>query len=537
MYVEVKNIEGLSLKPASHISALKNSSLHAYPLGFRAKFTAVLQDNLGRDFAPAQIPLEFILNRLDVLEFSSIDANSSLTIRPIKQGYAILRVCVRNLPHICDYLHLRGDYAILPSHPHIHVGSRVEFSLYLIEEHGEWGSGNEAVLKITPATGKGFVSGVGQTTVSHRISGLGETSMDVWVHQVDHISLGEVSHDVITNAVTASETAYTLSVQFFHSEGMGEFTALSTETGFIQQVNLSCHSYTSTGIAELDSTYPPFSITPKYNVESDEYSCVLTPSTDPQAQINWAKFEHFSVQLSMYVSVNQAGIYTFNSAHKSIQITPAFYVTEPYITLSPLNLKVSIDILANEKHVSHLKTHSEEQLISSHVHLSANKLVLSIALIKPDTQSFTTHVILNSSLTAQIATISVFYNNSLSILPISSQSAAKQNDFLGDNIVGIFIGIVLGMVAILVFLGCQGNFPLSGGGYTSQGGFQQQLPPVPSPGNFSPLHTSFQRSPQNSPLPTRRSATVLSAQTPPITSPGASFRSRSAINLYSQSAN
>ena len=537
MYVEVKNIEGLSLKPSSHISALKNTSIHAYPLGFRAKFTAVLQDNLGRDFAPAQIPLEFNLNRLDVLEFSSIDVNSSLTIRPIKQGYAILRACVQNLPHICDYLHLRGDYAIIPSHPHIHVGSRVEFSLYLIEEHGDWDSGNEAVLKIAPTTGKGSVNAVGQTTVSHHISGLGETSMDIWVHQVDHIMLGDFSHDVFTNAITTSDTAYILPVKFFHSEGMGEFTPLPSDTGFIQQVNLSCYAYTSTGLAELDSTYPPFSIAPMYNEETNGYSCVLTPTSDPQAQINWAKFEHFSVQLSMYTSVNQVGIYTYSSEHKSIQITPAFYVTEPYITLSPLNLKVSIDILANEKHVSHLKTHSEEQLITSHVQLSANKLILSIALIKPDTQSFTTHVVLTSSLTAQFATISVFYNNSLTILPLSSQHSAKQNDFLGENIIGIFIGIVLGMVAILVFLGCQGNFPLSGGGYTTQGGFQQQLPPVPSPGNFSPLHTSFHRSPQTSPLPTRRSATVLSSQSPTFNSPGASFRSRSAINLYSQSAN
>ena len=535
--MEVKNIEGLTLRPGSHISALKNSSLHAYPLGFRAKFRAVLQDNLGRDFAPAQIPLDFNLNRLDVLEFSSIDSNSSLTIRPIKQGYAILRVCVKNLPHICDYLHLRGDYAIIPSHPHIHVGSPVEFSLFLIEENGEWATGNEGVLSISSSTGRGVTRLPGHATISHRISGLGETAMDVWVHQIDSIVLGEFTHDIITNALTSSLYPYTVSVEFLHSEGVDTFTAIPSADGYLQQVNLSCHYYTSTGLVDLDANYPPFSISAKFNSETNEYSCVLVPSTDPQAQIIWASFEHFSVQLSIYVKVEQTGIYTYNSNHKSIQITPAFYLTESFITMSPLNQKVSITVLANEKHAIHMRAQSEEDLISTHIQSSENNIVLSVSLIKIDTQSFTTHVTLSSSLTGQTATLSIFYNNSLSASPTSARAVSNQGDFLGENIVGIFIGILLGMAAILLFLACQGHFPLSGGGYTTHGGFQQTLPPVPSPGNFSPLHTSFQRSPHTSPMPTRRSNTVISTQTPVITSPGASFRSRSAINLYSQSAN
>ncbi|KAI6647347.1 Nuclear pore membrane glycoprotein [Oopsacas minuta] len=536
VYVEVKNIEGITLRPESHISALKNSSVHAYPLGFRAKFKAVLQDNLGRDFAPAQIPLNLNLNRLDVLEFSSIDTNSSLTIRPIKQGYAILKVCVKNLPHICDYLHLRGDYAILPSHPHIHVGSRVEFSLYLIDENGDWTTGNEAIISLSPSSGKGITKASGHTTISHRISGLGETAMDVWVHKVDHIVLGEISHDVITNAITTSPYPYSLPVEFYHSEGANVFTPIPTEIGFIQQMNLSCTFYTSTGVTDLDVNFPPFSISSKFDSETNEYSCELTPSSDPQSQIIWANSEHFSVQLSMYATVEQTGMYTFVSNQKSIQITPAFYLTESFITLSPLNQKVSITIIANEKHATHLRTQSEEDLISSHIQSSGNNIILTISLIKIDTQSFTTHVTLSSSLSAQTAILSIFYNNSLSALPTSSRPISGQSDFLGENIIGIFIGIVLGMAAILMFLGCQGNFPLSGGGYT-HGGFQQTLPPVPSPGNFSPLHTSFQRSPQTSPMPTRRSATTISTHTPTFTSPGASFRSRSAINLYSQSAN
>ena len=184
-----------------------------------------------------------------------------------------------------------------------------------------------------------------------------------------------------------------------------------------------------------------------------------------------------------------------------------------------------------------MRAQSEEDLISTHIQSSENNIILSVSLIKIDTQSFTTHVTLSSSLTGQTTTLSIFYNNSLSALPTSPRAVSSQGDFLGENIVGIFVGILLGMAAILLFLACQGNLPLSGAGYTTHGGFQQTLPPVPSPGNFSPLHTSFQRSPQTSPMPSRRSTTVMSSQTPTFTSPGASFRSRSAINLYSQSAN
>ena len=526
-------MEGLTLRPESHISALKNSSLHAYPLGFRARFRAVLQDNLGRDFAPARVPLDFILNRLDVVEFSSIDDNSSLTIRPIKQGYAILKVCVKNLPHICDYLHLRGDYAIIPHHPHIHVGSQVQFGLYLIEESGEWASGNEAVLRVNPSTGRGTASGVGQTTISHRISGLGETTMDVVVHQVDHIVIGQFSNDVITNALTSSH--YSVSVQFFHSQGVASFTPLSSDTGHIQQFNVSCHCFTTSGDSVLDQTLPPFSITPKFYSSTNEYYCVLTPSTDPQAQTSWAAHTDFSFQLSLYATVTQEGGYQFSSEHKAILVTPAFYVTEVFVTLSPVNQKVSVEILANEKHAPHLQTESDGELLSSHVHLSGDSLVLVISLVKIDTQSFTTHVTLTSSLTGQISTVSIFYNNSLSAMPGSTRPVSEKNDFLGENIIGIFVGILLGMAAILTFLACQGNFPVSGGWTLAQGGFQKGLPPVPSPGNFSPAHTSFQRSPHSSPMPSRHSTTVLPSHGSPLTSPGSSFRSRSSINLYSQS--
>ena len=71
---------------------MRNSKFHAFPLGYTAEFAAHLHDNIGRQFAFADISLGQRLNRYDIIQVSPAAANGSYVVKATKQGDAILKV-------------------------------------------------------------------------------------------------------------------------------------------------------------------------------------------------------------------------------------------------------------------------------------------------------------------------------------------------------------------------------------------------------------------------------------------------------------
>ena len=300
--------------------ATPNTKFHAFPLGYSAEFIVHLHDNIGRLFDFADLELSYRLNRYDIARVSPESGNATYVIKAAKEGDATLRIWVKSLLHIGNYIRIRVGYAILPSLATVHLGSKICFTTHLTEDKpGWWSAGEPAIVTLQPDTGVGTAISPGTTVVYHKILEVIDTHTEITVSKVSEVVFNTSSGlSVFTNAPRQEELGdYRIRVDFCHSGEEEQFSPIQVspnkvcaeEVGitnpsdesqlFIQQVPFECilELKDRDGVALPAAKY--FTSEAHFDGRSGLSYCKLGGTSDPLSSETLAVIDGLSLMLTV----------------------------------------------------------------------------------------------------------------------------------------------------------------------------------------------------------------------------------------------
>ena len=373
----------LSIVPLTVAQATPNTKYHAFPLGYSAEFIAHHHDNIGRLFDFAELELSYRLNRYDIIRVSPESGNATYSIKAAKEGDATLKIWVKSLPHVSNYIRVRVGYAILPSLATVHLGSKICFTTHLTEDKpGWWTAGEEAIVSIQPETGVGRALSPGTTVVYHKILDSIDTHTEITVSKVTEVVFNTSSGiSTFTNAQRQEELGnYKIRVEFYHSGKSEEFSlvrvspnkACAEEVGlsnpedvFIQQVLFDC-------ILELkdrDKNILPaakfFTSEAYFDGETGLSYCKLGGASDTVASETLAVQDGLS--LSLTARAFDAGrTYDVRSDDLGIPFVPAFSLNRQRVVLSKKEQSTEVRVTGLPRQLQNLKVCVN--LVNVHVH-------------------------------------------------------------------------------------------------------------------------------------------------------------------------
>lgn len=363
----------LSIVPLTVAQATPNTKYHAFPLGYSAEFIAHLHDNIGRLFDFAELELSFRLNRYDIARVSPESGNATYIIKATKEGDTTLKIWVKSLPHIGNYIRIRVGYAILPSLATVHLGSKICFTTHLTEDKpGWWSAGEEAIISLQPNTGVGTAISPGTTVIYHKILEVIDTHTEITVSKVSEVVFNiSTGLSTFTNAPRQVELGdYRVRVDFYHSGKDEQFSqiqvspnkACAEELGittsdnavFIKQVPFEC-------ILELKdrdgNTLPAskyFTSEPHFDGKSGLSFCELGGTNDPLASETLAIIDGLSLMLTAR-AFDSSQTYEVFSQVLGIPFVPAFSLNRQRIVLSKKEQSTEIRVTGLPRQLQSLK--------------------------------------------------------------------------------------------------------------------------------------------------------------------------------------
>ena len=362
----------LSIVPLTVAQATPNTKLHAFPLGYSAEFIAHLHDNIGRLFDFAELELSFRLNRYDIARVSPESGNATYIIKAAKEGDATLKIWVKSLPHIGNYIRIRVGYAILPSLAIVHLGSKICFTTHLTEDKpGWWSAGEEAIVSLQPDTGVGTAVSPGTTVIYHKILEVIDTHTEITVSKVSEVEFNtSTGLSTFTNAPRQEELGdYHVRVDFYHSGKDQQFSliqvspnrACAEEVGitnpsdvYIQQVLFAC-------LLELKdrngNTLPAskyFTSEPHFDGKSGLSFCKLGGTNDPLASETLAIIDGLSLMLTAR-AFDSSQTYQVFSQVLGIPFVPAFSLNRQRIVLNMKEQSTEVRVTGLPRQLQSLK--------------------------------------------------------------------------------------------------------------------------------------------------------------------------------------
>ena len=362
----------LSIVPLTVAQATPNTKLHAFPLGYSAEFIAHLHDNIGRLFDFAELELSFRLNRYDIARVSPESGNATYIIKAAKEGDATLKIWVKSLPHIGNYIRIRVGYAILPSLAIVHLGSKICFTTHLTEDKpGWWSAGEEAIVSLQPDTGVGTAVSPGTTVIYHKILEVIDTHTEITVSKVSEVVFNtSTGLSTFTNAPRQEELGdYHVRVDFYHSGKDQQFSliqvspnrACAEEVGitnpsdvYIQQVVFEC-------LLELKdrngNTLPAskyFTSEPHFDGKSGLSFCKLGGTSDPLASETLAIIDGLSLMLTAR-AFDLSQTYQVFSQVLGIPFVPAFSLNRQRIVLNMKEQSTEVRVTGLPRQLQSLK--------------------------------------------------------------------------------------------------------------------------------------------------------------------------------------
>ena len=362
----------LSIVPLTTAQATPNTKYHAFPLGYSAEFIAHLHDNIGRLFDFAELELSFRLNRYDIARVSPESGNATYIIKAAKEGDTTLKIWVKSLPHIGNYIRIRVGYAILPSLATVHLGSSICFTTHLTEDKpGWWSVGEEAIISLQPDTGVGTAMSPGTTVIYHKILDVIDTHTEVTVSKVSEVIFNtSAGLNTFTNAPRQKELGdYHVRVDFYHSGEDEQFSLVQVspnkacveEVGitnsddvFIQQVPFEC-------LLELKdrdgNTLPAakfFTSEPYFDGKSGLSFCKLGGTNDAVASETLAIIDGLSLMLTAR-AFDSSQTYEVFSQVLGIPFIPAFSLNRQKIVLSKKEQSTEVRVTGLPRQLQSLK--------------------------------------------------------------------------------------------------------------------------------------------------------------------------------------
>lgn len=374
----------LSIVPLTVAQATPNTKYHAFPLGYSAEFIAHLHDNIGRLFDFAELELFFRLNRYDIARVSPESGNATYIIKAAKEGDATLKIWVKSLPHIGNYVRIRVGYAILPSLATVHLGSKICFTTHLTEaKPGWWSAGEEAIVSLQPDTGVGTAISPGTTVIYHKILEVIDTHTEITVSKVSEVLFNtSAGLNTFTNAPRQQELGdYRVRVDFYHSGKDEQFSLIQvspnkacaeevgitdpTDAVFIQQVPFEC-------LLELKdrngNTLPAtkyFTSEAYFDGKSGLSFCKLGGTDDPVASETLAIIDGLSLMLTAR-AFDSSQSYEVFSRGLGIPFIPAFSLNRQRIILNKKEQSTEIRVTGLPRQLQSLKV-SQLRCINMHL--------------------------------------------------------------------------------------------------------------------------------------------------------------------------
>ena len=369
---QVRPVAALSIVPLTVAQATPNTKYHAYPLGYSAEFIVHLHDNIGRQFDFADLELSNRLNRYDIVRVSPESGNATYIIKAAKEGDTTLKIWVKSLPHVSNYIRIRVGYAILPSLATVHLGSKVCFTTHLTEDKpGWWTAGEEAIVSIQPDTGVGTAVSPGTTVIYHKIQDVIDTHTEITVSKVSEVVFNISSGlSTFTNALRQKELGdYRVRVDFYHSGGDEEFSliqvspnkACAEEVGvadiddvFIQQVPFEC----VVELRDRDRNNLPaakfFTTESYFDGKSGLSFCKLGGTSDPVSSETLAVMDGLSLSLTAR-AFDIEETYDVSSPALGIPFIPAFSLNRQRIMLSKREHSTQVRVTSLPRQLQSLK--------------------------------------------------------------------------------------------------------------------------------------------------------------------------------------
>ena len=283
-----------------------------------------------------------------------------------------MKIWVKSLPHIGNYIRIRVGYAILPSLAIVHLGSKICFTTHLTEDKpGWWSAGEEAIVSLQPDTGVGTAVSPGTTVIYHKILEVIDTHTEITVSKVSEVVFNtSTGLSTFTNAPRQEELGdYHVRVDFYHSGKDQQFSliqvspnrACAEEVGitnpsdvYIQQVLFEC-------LLELKdrngNTLPAskyFTSEPHFDGKSGLSFCKLGGTSDPLASETLAIIDGLSLMLTAR-AFDLSQTYQVFSQVLGIPFVPAFSLNRQRIVLKIKEQSTEVRVTGLPRQLQSLK--------------------------------------------------------------------------------------------------------------------------------------------------------------------------------------
>ncbi|KAF2071451.1 hypothetical protein CYY_007225 [Polysphondylium violaceum] len=294
--MDTSKLVRVNSKPFSHIEVLPlNPTSSVIPIGDSMSFAVYLRDDIGELFTEYGSSVTFIT---EVSNSGIIGATIEVTpssyaiisVKGLRAGLVTLRVYLKDMPHLDDYVKIFVGRLVDPDSPLVHIGSNSEFTIskeqltqrgYSLPSSNEkiWSSADPSIISIDPVSGKCVAKKDGKTTIHYIRNPSSQTSVTVSAIADIQIEFGK---QVINN----TNDRYSYPLKFYNKEHR-EFTSLSN---IQQNIKGSC-SVKETGFA--NAYFETLVVQGK-----EVYNCVVQPTGTPTSSID---------KVTLFVQVSDQG--------------------------------------------------------------------------------------------------------------------------------------------------------------------------------------------------------------------------------------
>ncbi|GAM18714.1 hypothetical protein SAMD00019534_018890 [Acytostelium subglobosum LB1] len=287
-HADTSSLVKVSTKPFSHLEIIPlNPNSTVVAIGDSLTFGLYLRDEIGELFTTyGNVAFETEFSTTGVIA-AHFEQNTGafnqgqppwvITAKAMRAGVVTLRVYLKGMEHIDDYVKIFVGRFIEPDNIIIHVGSSVQFELdkqqlsergYVVPATGDrvWAVGDSAVMTVDAVSGKAVANQPGRTTLRYLRNPSSQTNVQV-------AKVASIQLDIGSQVINDPSERYIYPIRFYTSES-SEFTQLPSIQNHIECRCLIKES--AFAEAKCEQSF----------AGSSQFQCVVTPRGMPTSIVD-----------------------------------------------------------------------------------------------------------------------------------------------------------------------------------------------------------------------------------------------------------